>query len=87
MCDECSLLLFNDSNKKDTMRPEITATDAQGIVSELELQGYGWDIGNTNNFTECRVWKWPHVVGRHRPIKQETMTEMLISAIANMDES
>jgi hypothetical protein len=61
-----------------------TNATAEQIIAELEADGYGWDISHTGRLRECRVWKWPVVVGRHRPDKAESLADMLRGALADM---
>ena len=63
------------------MTPIIKSTTADGIIVELEAQGYGWDIGHSGSLRECRIWVWPHVVGRYRPSGSEPLAGMLLRAI------
>ena len=67
------------------MTPIIESTTADGIITELEAQGYGWDIGYSGSLRECRIWIWPHVVGRYRPSGSEPLADMLLRAIGGRD--
>lgn len=51
------------------------------VIDFLELHGISWDIGNTGNFREARIWDWPFCIGRHRPIERTSTKVMLIQAI------
>ena len=61
---------------------EMTADE---IIANLESSGLGWDVGHTGSLRECRIWKWPHVIGRYRPYKRVPLSEMLTKAIASID--
>lgn len=58
---------------------------AEEIIANLESRGLGWDIGHTGRLRECRIWNWPHVVGRYRPHGPEPLAEQLSKAIADME--
>jgi hypothetical protein len=57
---------------------------AEQIIAELEADGFGWDISHTGRLRECRIWKWPTVVGRYRPQQAEPLASMLRGALADM---
>lgn len=67
------------------MKPVIKSTTPDGIISELESQGYGWDIGHTGVLRECRIWKWPYVVGRYQSSVARPIAEQLMAAIGTID--
>lgn len=54
---------------------------AEQIIAELEADGFGWDLSHTGCFRECRLWRWPHVVGRYRPHGPEPLATMLRGAL------
>ena len=56
---------------------------ADEIIAHLESQGIEWDISHTGRLIECRIWRWPYVVGRYRPSKIEPLADMLRGAIAD----
>lgn len=51
------------------------------MIQKLEDQGYQFDIGNTGMNIECRIWSWPHVIGRYRVDKFTTIEDMLSGAM------
>ena len=61
-----------------------TNATAEQIIEELEADGFGWDIGHTGRLRECRIWRWPTVIGRYRPEKPEPLADMLRGALADM---
>lgn len=53
------------------------------IIEELEKHGLGWDVGKCCRLVEARIWDWPFVICRYRPIERMTVAEMLMKAITN----
>jgi hypothetical protein len=56
------------------------------IILRLERVRLGWSIDHTGNLIECRIWAWPHVIGRYRPKKVLPLADMLRGAIASIPE-
>lgn len=50
------------------------------LIEQLEKEGYCFSLDHTARLYEARVWKWPNVVGRYRPGKQEPLLHMLQQA-------
>ena len=55
------------------------------LVADLESRGLGWDVGYTHNLREVRVWHWPFVIGRFRPVEPTPLTDMLVKAMGEVD--
>ena len=66
-------------------KQKLYTTSADELIQIIEEKGLGWDVGNTGNFIECRIWEWPHVVSRYRPHKTESLTHMLAEAMYQVD--
>lgn len=50
------------------------------LIEQLEKENLGFSLDHTARLYEARVWKWPNVVGRYRPSKQEPLLHMLQQA-------
>ena len=66
-------------------KQKLYTTSADELIQIIEERGLGWDVGNTGNFTECRIWEWPHVVSRYRPQHTESLAHMLAEAMYQVD--
>lgn len=54
------------------------------IILRLERVRLGWSIDHTGSLVECRIWAWPHVIGRYRPSKVPPLADMIRGAIASI---
>lgn len=62
-----------------TIKPVKPTADQ--LIERLERLGYDWDIGYTSRLRECRIWRWPSVVGRYRPGEIKSLADMLMGAM------
>jgi hypothetical protein len=53
---------------------------ADALIEALEKEGLCFSLDHTARLYEVRIWKWPNVVGRYRPEKQEPLLHMLQQA-------
>jgi hypothetical protein len=51
------------------------------IIDVLERNKLGWSLDHTGHLIEARIWRWPVVIGRHRPNRVVPLAQMLIKAI------
>ena len=58
----------------------LNCLSVDALIEALEKEGFGFSLDHTGCLYEARVWKWPHVVGRYRPEKQEPLLHMLQQA-------
>jgi hypothetical protein len=73
LCETCGLVTPEDC--------ECACSQIDELINELEEMGLGWSLDHTGNLIEARVWDWPAVIGRYRPIKVEPIAEMLLAAM------
>ena len=68
-----------------TRPPSSNSVDA--LIAEVERNGLGWDIGNTGALRECRIWRWPNVVGRYRFEAGESLFDVMRYALADHEKN
>ena len=64
------------------MKTKITVDQ---LIADLESRGLGWSLDHTGRLIECRIWKWPDVIGRYRPATVEPLAKMLSEAMYQID--
>lgn len=58
--------------------PAVTADYMIGKCENLKL---GWSLDHTGGLIEARIWNWPTVIGRYRPVQIEPLPKMLWMAL------
>ena len=55
------------------------------LITDLESRGLGWSLDHASRLLEARIWHWPFVVGRCRPVKTTPLVAMLTEAMLQVD--
>lgn len=60
-------------------------TPIDDLIKDLESRGLGWSLDHTGTLIEARVWDWPNVIGRYRPVTTEPVADMLWTAMKDIE--
>jgi hypothetical protein len=73
---------LEESGRCATMTSEHTADE---IIADLEARGLGWSIKHMDRLIECRIWKWPYLIGRYLPSEVVPLADMLLAAYSTVN--